>query len=134
MSAPTSHWSFIIVFAILSISFSPQNIYRFLKRFFDSGLAIKTPCVIISLIYIRRLLKARRKLLLSSQNWIPVVCISLLTASKMWDDAGHWNSEFARVYPIFRLQQLNRLEVAFHMALDYDFLISRSIYTQVIEC
>jgi hypothetical protein len=105
-----------------------QHIYRFIKRVFDRA-QLNAECVIICLIYIERLLDST-ELKLSHRNWIPVVTVALLIASKVWDDHSSFNAEFAQILPIFSLKAINSLERLFLTSMQYDLYISPSDYAR----
>jgi len=85
--------------------------------------------VIIALIYIERLMETNA-LNLSARNWIPVVSIALLTASKVWDDHSTWNADFAEILPLFTIKEINELERHFLTTLNYTLYISPSDYAR----
>ncbi len=107
---------------------SVSHIFRFIKRVFDRTV-LNGECVIISLIYIERLLSAA-KIRLSHRNWLPIVTAALLAASKVWDDHSALNGEFASIIPIFSLQHLNSLERLFLATIAYDLYISPSEFAR----
>merc|ERR1719433_599013 len=51
-------------------------------------------------------------------------------ASKMWDDLASWNIEFAELFPVFSLTEINALEVLFLKQLNYNLFISGSDYAR----
>ncbi|CAN0439992.1 unnamed protein product, partial [Ascophyllum nodosum] len=52
--------------------------------------SLSSECSVICLIYVERLMTLARVPLLES-TWKPIVLVSLLLASKMWQDLGSWN-------------------------------------------
>jgi len=105
-----------------------ERIYSFIKRICDS-VRLNPETVIIALIYIERLMETDA-LNLTARNWIPVVSIALLTASKVWDDHSTWNAEFAAILPLFTLKEINELERQFLTDLNYMLYISPSDYAR----
>jgi hypothetical protein len=105
-----------------------ETIFKFLKSVF-SKLGLNTESCIICLVYIDRL-KERNSLLISQQNWRPVILAILLVASKVWDDISVWNVEFAECFPIFGLKMINQMERYMLEALDYQLYISSSEYAK----
>ena len=55
---------------------------------------------IISLVYIERLI-IRSGMGLCGANWRKILFISLVMASKIWDDESFENENFALAFPIF---------------------------------
>lgn len=100
----------------------------FMRRVFELA-HLNPECCIISLIYTERLLEFHR-LTLDARNWMPIVMVSLLLASKVWDDLSSWNVEFCEVYPMFGLRTVNRLERHFLDALDWNVSISGAQYAR----
>jgi len=104
------------------------RIYSFIKRICDR-VRLNPEIVIIALIYIERLMETDA-LNLTARNWIPVVSIALLTASKVWDDHCTWNADFATILPLFTLKEINDLERLFLTDLNYMLYISQSDYAR----
>ena len=72
--------------------------------------------IIISLIYIERLIKLTDgKLTPSSNNWRSILFSCMVLASKVWDDLSMWNCDFSKIGPggvTFSLSRTNELEIA----------------------
>lgn len=105
-----------------------DKICTFITRICDS-LRLNSEFVIIALIYIERLME-EMKLNLSARNWIPVLSIALIEASKIWDDHSTWNSDFAEILPFFTVEDINLLERQFLSDLDYKLKIDPSDYAR----
>lgn len=105
-----------------------ETILKFLRSIF-SKLGLNTESCIICLVYIDRL-KERNSLLISQENWRPVILAILLVSSKVWDDISVWNVEFAECFPIFGLKMINQMERTMLEALDYQLYISSSEYAK----
>ena len=60
----------------------------------------------------------------NARNWRPIVLSAVLTSSKVWDDLSSWNIEFAEVFPIFTLKDINALERLFLEGLKYNLFVS----------
>ena len=77
---------------------------------------MEVDCIIISLIYIERLIKLTNgKLTPSSNNWRSILFSCMVLASKVWDDLSMWNCDFSKIGPggvIFSLSRTNELEIA----------------------
>jgi hypothetical protein len=72
---------------------------------------IEDECVIMSLIYLERLLKVSG-LILSPTSWRSIMLSSMIMASKVWDDLSMWNVDFSKVCKSFTLKRINELELA----------------------
>ena len=92
---------------------------------------METECVIMTLIYVERLLKAANGgLYLLPTNWKTVLISSMLMASKVWDDMSMWNGDFSKICPIFTLQRLNALEMAYLETVEYNVRVPASSYAK----
>jgi hypothetical protein len=131
-----------------------ECIYRYLKTIFDK-LQLSTECAIIALIYIERLVGTNADVKFHARNWRTILLAALLTASKVWvrrvcvdtfyflclavfqtllmflqDDLSSWNIEFSEIFPVFTLQDVNRLEVLFLERLKWNLAITGSEYAR----
>jgi len=114
------------------VSRSKVPSYVYLKRFLNlifQKLKLNVECGIVALIYIERLMKLTDTPL-TTRNWRLVLIASILTASKVWDDLASWNIEFAELFPILGLKEINDLEKLFLTKLDYQLFVSPSIYAK----
>lgn len=102
------------------------SIFKLIKRLFDRG-RLNVECAIIALIYIERFMECT-SICLTAQNWIPIIAIALLTASKSWMDEPMWNVDLATILKVFSLRDINRLERQFLHACDYNFFIAQAEY------
>jgi len=106
--------------------------YEYMKRFLNlifQKLKLNVECGIVALIYIERLMKLK-DMPLTPRNWRLVLIASILTASKVWDDLASWNIEFAELFPIIGLKEVNELEKLFLTKLDYQLFVSPSVYAK----
>lgn len=87
-------------------------------------------CIIASLVYIDRLEAKAMGALLHARTWRPTVFCSLLLASKVWHDVSYWNSDFSTICPMFKTQNINRLERQYLNLLEYNTIISSQLYAQ----
>mmetsp|Transcript_908 Transcript_908/g.1249 ORF Transcript_908/g.1249 Transcript_908/m.1249 type:complete len:238 (+) Transcript_908:94-807(+) len=108
------------------------NIRGFL-RLMCVGSRLAPECLIVALIYVNRLCNGKRAVRLSSRNWLPIAMVSLLTASKVWEDNPTWNGAFAQLFPPVTLRGLNQLESTFHAQLQFNLQISESVYNKYLE-
>lgn len=105
-----------------------SKIFKFCKRVVDRC-HLNAECVIISLIYIERLTE-NTSIQVSHRNWIPVLIVALLTASKVWDDHSTFNGDICLIVPIFTVMDLNNLERRFLTDLKYMLHIPFSDYAK----
>jgi hypothetical protein len=84
---------------------------------------------IIAYAYLQKLLKnvksAFAKPKLSRYNWKNIVLMSLILASKIWDDQSLENNSFAKVLKPYTTYELNRLEKYFLFYIDYSLTIDQ---------
>jgi len=92
---------------------------------------MESDCIIMSLIYVERLLKQTKGgIKLTYKNWKSVVFSSMVMSSKVWDDLSMWNADFSQVCSSFTLQRINELELAMLDALRYDVKVKASEYAK----
>mmetsp|Transcript_8877 Transcript_8877/g.15631 ORF Transcript_8877/g.15631 Transcript_8877/m.15631 type:complete len:460 (-) Transcript_8877:139-1518(-) len=107
---------------------SVERIYSFIRHLFVEA-ELSSECSVVSLIYAERLME-RAGIELLASNWRPVVMVSMLLASKVWQDLASWNIEFARVYPQFSVKSINLLERNVLKLLQWDLYISGAVYAK----
>eukprot|EP00522_Entomoneis_paludosa_P005667 CAMPEP_0172455718 /NCGR_PEP_ID=MMETSP1065-20121228/12209_1 /TAXON_ID=265537 /ORGANISM="Amphiprora paludosa, Strain CCMP125" /LENGTH=950 /DNA_ID=CAMNT_0013208187 /DNA_START=298 /DNA_END=3150 /DNA_ORIENTATION=- len=95
---------------------------------------MESDCVIMSLIYVERLIKnTRGNLRPRATNWRSVLFSCMVLASKVWDDLSMWNGDFSQTCPAgvtFTLQRINELELAVLDALEYIVKVPASEYAK----
>jgi hypothetical protein len=95
---------------------------------------METDCIIMSLIYIERLIKitvggVRPRI----GNWRSVLFASMIMSSKVWDDLSMWNVDFSQACPSgvrFPLKRINELELAMLNCLKFDVKVQASEYAK----
>jgi Cyclin, N-terminal domain len=91
-------------------------------------------CIVISLIYVERLIKATGgELRPSPRNWRSILFSCMVLSSKVWDDLSMWNADFSQTCPAgvrFTLQRVNELELAVLSALQYQVKVPASEYAK----
>jgi Cyclin, N-terminal domain len=91
-------------------------------------------CIIISLIYVERLIKTTRGALRPRAcNWRSILFSCMVLSSKVWDDLSMWNADFSQTCPNgvkFPLKRINELEVAILSALSYKVKVPASEYAK----
>ncbi|KAM3142118.1 hypothetical protein pb186bvf_005772 [Paramecium bursaria] len=84
---------------------------------------------IVCLVYIERLLLSSGYSL-EPQTWRRILFISLVIASKIWDDESFENDNFAKVFPQYQTRDVNELERVFLILIDYRLYVSSSDYAK----
>eukprot|EP00550_Attheya_septentrionalis_P001831 CAMPEP_0198283958 /NCGR_PEP_ID=MMETSP1449-20131203/3536_1 /TAXON_ID=420275 /ORGANISM="Attheya septentrionalis, Strain CCMP2084" /LENGTH=793 /DNA_ID=CAMNT_0043980863 /DNA_START=82 /DNA_END=2463 /DNA_ORIENTATION=+ len=95
---------------------------------------MESDCIIMSLIYVERLMKdtnggARPR----ARNWRSILFSSMIMSSKVWDDLSMWNADFSQTCPIgvsFSLKRVNELEIAMLECLKYSVKVLASEYAK----
>lgn len=87
---------------------------------------------VMALVLVDRMLERSASLALTPTNWRHVVFGAVLMASKCSDDLSMTNASFGVVSPhnLFRLAEVNRLELAVLRVLDYRVLVDGSTYAR----
>lgn len=105
-----------------------KKIYTLCKRIVDRC-HLNAESVIIALIYLERLMEMTGATL-TPLNWIPLLVVALLTASKVWDDHSTFNGDLCAIITVFTLQDINQLERRFLTDLSYSLHIPFSDYAK----
>ena len=104
---------------------SVTYIFQFYRNIFETA-QCSVDCTIVSLMYLERFLTFSG-LNLNSKNWRSVTMISMLLASKVWDDLSMVNADFSVFLP-YTLEQINSWERQFLSGLKYNVHVSASEY------
>ena len=95
---------------------------------------MESDCIIMSLIYVERLIKNTDGGLRPRPcNWRSLLFSCMILSSKVWDDLSMWNADFSQTCPSrihFSLQRINELEVAVLNALNYKVKVPASEYAK----
>ncbi len=95
---------------------------------------MEVDCIIISLIYVERLIKKTDgEVRPNIRNWRSVLFSCMVLSSKVWDDLSMWNCDFSKIGPsgvTFSLQRTNELEVALLSHLEYKVKVNASEYAK----
>jgi len=92
---------------------------------------MEVECIIMSLIYVEKLLKVTKgRLQIRHFNWKSVLFAGMIMASKVWDDLSMWNADFSAVCPSFSLRRINELELTLLSILKFDTTITASNYAK----
>jgi len=88
---------------------------------------LEVDCIIMSYLYVERIVKCG--LHLTRDNVRPVLFMSLLLASKVWDDMSMWNVDFAGIFAALTLKKINAWEGLFLNGIQFNVVVSASEYT-----
>lgn len=95
---------------------------------------MESDCIIMSLVYVERLIKTTNNALRPRpNNWRSVLFSCMVLASKVWDDMSMWNADFSQTCPAgvkFSLQRVNQLEIAVLSALNFNVKVPASEYAK----
>ena len=103
-------------------------------RFVFNKAQMECDCIIMSLIYVERLLRETKGgVRPNAHNWRSVLFSCMVLASKVWDDLSMWNADFSQACPdgvTFSLQRINQLELAVLSCLKYIVKVPASEYAK----
>ena len=106
------------------------QLVAFYRDVFSRG-QMELECIVTSLIYVERLLKAARgKVKLRASNWRPVLLSCMIMASKVCDDLSMWNADFSHICAAFTLKRINDLEAALLAAYGFNATVPASEYAK----
>jgi len=95
---------------------------------------MESDCIIISLIYVEKIIRATNNGVRPAiDNWRSLLFSSMILASKVWDDLSMWNVDFTEACPrgvTFSLQRINELEMAVLNCLNFDVKVRASEYAK----
>jgi hypothetical protein len=92
--------------------------------------------IIMSLIYVERLIKEDTPISPLPNNWRSVLFSCMVLASKVWDDLSMWNIDFSNVCGrggcllAYTLPRINQLELALLKALNFNVKVPASEYAK----
>jgi len=105
-----------------------DEIYYYCKYIIVSG-RMEKEIPILCLIYIERFLR-KSGLLMNHSNWKRITLISLILASKIWDDDSLENVHFPQVLSDISLKEVSSLEKVFLNLIDFDLVIRGAEYAK----
>lgn len=110
-----------------------ETITTFYRNVFTRS-QMEPDCIIMSLIYVERLVKVTDGLLRPRRsNWRSLLFSCMILSSKVWDDMSMWNSDFSQSCPPgvhFPVKRINELELAILKALAYKVKVPASEYAK----
>ena len=107
---------------------SETDIYNFCKNIIFRS-KMEKECSIICLIYIERMIQ-KTGLYINEKNWKKLTLISLIIASKVWDDESYENIHFSKVFTRYSLKEINSMERLLLNLIEYDVGIKKSEYAK----
>lgn len=112
---------------------SLEEITSFYRYAFHKA-QMESDCIIMSLIYVERLLRETNGGVRPNlRNWRSVLFSCMVMASKVWDDLSMWNKDFSKLFPKgvkFTLKRINELERALLTCLKYNVKVKASEYAK----
>mmetsp|Transcript_24017 Transcript_24017/g.36936 ORF Transcript_24017/g.36936 Transcript_24017/m.36936 type:complete len:163 (-) Transcript_24017:118-606(-) len=105
-----------------------EEIYYYTKYVIIQG-RMEKEIPILCLVYIERFL-TKTGLLINFSNWKRLTLISLILASKIWDDDSLENVHFPQVLSDISLKEISALEKVFLQFIDFDLVIKGSEYAK----
>lgn len=107
-----------------------QQITNFIAKLCNDT-QMEYECIIISLIYVRRLIKkSDGKLVMLQENWKGIILSCIILANKVWDDFHMQNLDYCYVFNGLTIQRVNALEIQLLYSLDNRCNVSPSAYAQ----
>jgi hypothetical protein len=120
------------------VKFSPRppsldEVATFYRDIFFKA-QMEADCIIMSLIYVERLIKKTAgRLRPRANNWRSLLFSCMILSSKVWDDLSMWNVDFSQSCPpgvSFSLKRINELELAVLNALSFRVRVPASEYAK----
>lgn len=105
-----------------------EEIYYFCKYVIITG-RMEKEIPILCLIYLERFTK-KTGILINGTNWKRLALISLILASKIWDDDSLENVHFPQVMTDISLKEIAGLEAVFLRLIDFDLNIRGAEYAK----
>jgi hypothetical protein len=115
---------------------SLSDVLGFYQEFYRRS-QMEVDTIIVSLIYVERLVKSTNGLLSPGpSNWRSILFSAMVLASKVWDDLSMWNVDFSNVsantvgLSQFTLARINQLELALLKCLNFDVKVPAGEYAK----
>ena len=105
-----------------------EEIYYYCKYVIITG-RMEKEIPILCLIYLERFTK-KSGILISPHNYKRLTLISLILASKIWDDDSLENVHFPQVMTDITLKEISELEAVFLRLIDFDLVIRGAEYAK----
>lgn len=101
-----------------------EEIYYYAKYIVLSS-RMEKEIPLVALAYIERIL-TKVGILMNHWNWRRIMLISLIIASKIWDDESLENVHFPKAMPELSIKEINQLEKIFLDLIGYDLVVKGS--------
>jgi len=115
----------------IPIGFSSRGIFLIKIKPFLMRIAYYTRCseesLILSLIYVDRLIAQNCKFMVTSDNVHKVILTSVLVAVKFYDDYHQKNGFFGKVGCVSK-QEMKKLERIFSFKIKFDLFVNKNLY------
>ena len=105
-----------------------EELYYYMKYVIISG-RMEKEIPILCLIYLERIVK-KTGILINFANWKRLTLISLILASKIWDDDSLENVHFPQVMSDITLKEISGIEAVFLRLIDFDLVIRGTEYAK----
>lgn len=105
-----------------------EEMYYYCKYVIISG-RMEKEIPILCLVYLERFF-TKTGVLMNHANWKRLTLITLLLASKIWDDDSLENVHFPQVMPDISLKEITALEKVFLQLIDFDLVVRGSEYAK----
>ena len=102
------------------------QILLYYRKIFNT-MQLATECIIVSLIYLERLILLS-KVEVRYSNWRALVFTSILLASKFWEDICFWNVDYCDALKLYPLKSVNRMESEYISLCRYNIYVSAKLY------
>jgi len=102
------------------------EVLKHMRKIFDT-MQLANECILVSLIYLEKLMTTSN-IEIRFSNWKPLVFMSILLASKFWEDISFWNIDFAEALNFYPLKSINRLESEYLSLSNYAIYVSADLY------
>ena len=110
----------------IKVKDDPTTVRNWIEHFHQHA-QLEDDVLLITVIYFERLVSTQ-KIELNSRTFRAVILVSLLIASKIWDDVSMKNGDFAAIAD-WNLLKVNELEVLALEALDWRCTVTAGEYT-----
>ena len=108
-----------------------EQILLYYRKIFNT-MQLATECIIVSLIYLERMILLS-KVEVRFSNWRALVFTSILLASKFWEDICFWNVDYVDALKLYPLRSVNRMESKFISLCHYKMYVSREMYQKYYD-
>lgn len=105
-----------------------ESIAEFMNALYECG-QFSIECCVVCLVYINRFISIS-EMPLQPNNWRPLLLCSLLVAQRVWDDKYLSNADFAYIYPFFKNEEVNKLELKFLEFIEYNVNVKQNVYVR----